>query len=145
VSVVSENLKKSDETKIGQVKDIEDVVSMGALLRPTLVSAVHDLKPEQLDDLNDILIDCEKSLSNSTVTLRTRLNQVAKKLEKTFVFAPIWRFISTRIEDVWAQNHEPSVRELSMVSLIIGMLIEEVQSIRSNSLQSSKSKKRKSA
>ena len=140
MSVVSENQKKIEEIKVNQFKDIDDVVSAGALLRPTLVSAVRELDRNQLIKLTEILIDCEKSLSDSSVSYKLRFNQVGKKLENTFEFAPIWRFIATRVNDVWTQCQNPSIRELSMISLMIGMLIEETQSA-----EARKNKKRKSA
>lgn len=108
-------------------RDIEDVVSVGALLRPTIVQAISALKPREREELKTILIDVEKELSSSRSPLTERFANVREIFARTFGFAPIWRFIAGRLEETWAQAEEPTVKELSVVSLLVGMMFEETQ------------------
>ena len=109
-------------------RDIEDVVSIGALLRPTFVQAVAGLGHAEREELKAILIDVEKELSSSRYPLVERFASVREVLSRTYGFAPIWRFIAGRIEETWTQVEKPGVKELSVVSLLVGMLFEETQS-----------------
>jgi hypothetical protein len=123
------------------LKDIDDVVSIGALLRPTFLNAISSLSLQQKEEFLKTLVDIEKELSNSSVSLTSRFGKVNSLFTRSFAYAPIWRFIAGKIEDVGNQSPSPSVKELSMVSLLIGMMFEETQS----QLQSQTSKARQSA
>ncbi len=108
---------------------LEDVISIGALLRPTITKAVSELKPVELDEFRKILIDAEKELANSRLAFEERFIRAQEKLRSTFRFAPVWRFIATRIEETWKNSATGlTVKELSLVSLIFGMMLEETQS-----------------
>jgi len=118
---------------------IEDVISIGALLRPTITKAVADLKPSDLESLRAVLIEAEKELANSRLAFGDRFARAQEKLRSTFIYAPVWRFIATRIEDSWKNSVSLSVKELSVVSLLFGILLEETQ----NRISTSVSKKTK--
>ena len=107
---------------------IEDVVSAAALLRPTLSKAIAELDPAQLAALHRALISAEKELANSRIDFRERFTRSQEMLKPTFAFAPIWRFISARIEESWKTSPTLTVKELSVMSLFFGMMFEEVQS-----------------
>lgn len=106
-------------------RDIEDVISIGALLRPTIAQAVAKLKTEDRETLRQVLIDVEKELSSSSRSYRARFERTREVLKRTYGFAPIWRFIAGRIEETWSEVAQPSVKELSVVSLLVGMMFEE--------------------
>jgi hypothetical protein len=108
-------------------KEIEDVVSIGALLRPTIMKAIAQLDAREVDALRAILIEAEKHLANSRSDFRERFARAQETLVKTYAFAPIWRFIAGRIEDTWKTATTLTVRELSVVSLLFGMMLEETQ------------------
>jgi hypothetical protein len=108
-------------------KEIEDVVSLGALLRPTIVKAIAALSTDEAEQLRTILIEAEKHLANSRADFRERFVQTQETLVKTYAFAPVWRFIAGRIEDTWKDAGALTVRELSAVSLLLGMMLEETQ------------------
>lgn len=117
--------KNSKKTPVfGQ---IDDVISIGALLRPTIAKAVADLKISELDPLRSVLIEAEKELANSRLAFDDRFSRAQEKLRSTFVYAPVWRFIATRIEDTWKNSASLTVKELSVVSLLFGILLEETQ------------------
>ena len=106
-------------------RDIEDVISIGALLRPTISQAVAKLKSTEREELKQVLIDVERELSNSSRTYRARFERTREVLKRTYGFAPIWRFIAGRIDETWTEVESPSVKELSIVSLLVGMMFEE--------------------
>lgn len=108
-------------------REIDDVVSVGALLRPTIVKAVEGLGKAELETLVDTLVEAERRLADSRVEFRERFASAQELLVRTYVFAPIWRFISGRIEDCWKNSESLTVRELSIVSLLFGMMLEEAQ------------------
>lgn len=137
---MNSNQNENKEDKKTVFNDAEDIISMGALLRPTLISAVSNLSVTQLEELKEILISAEKELSKSSVSLKNRFINLKEILEKTYKFEAIWRFIVIRIEETWASVSVASIKELSAVSLILGILIEETQT----RIQA-KNKKRKSA
>ena len=118
------NIPTKSEPKF---KDIEDVISIGALLRPTFTSAVKGLKLAQKEQLFEILLQAEKELAVSTEALPQRFARVKRTFERTYVMGPIWRFIAGRIEEVWRECEKPSVKELSTVSLLVGILFEETE------------------
>lgn len=118
---------------------IEDVISIGALLRPTIVKAVSELKTSELEEFRGVLIAAEKELANSRLAFSERFVRAQEKLRTTFNYAPVWRFIATRIEETWKNAAPLSVKELSIVSLIFGMMLEETQ----NRISSFNSKKNK--
>jgi hypothetical protein len=47
---------------------------------------------------------------------------------KTYSLGPVWRFIAGRIEDSWKESDGLTVKELSVVSLLFGMVLEETES-----------------
>jgi hypothetical protein len=108
-------------------KEIDDVVSLGALLRPTIVKAITALSSDETEKLREILIEAEKHLANSRTDFRERFERTQETLVKTYAFAPVWRFIAGRIEDTWKDATSLTVRELSAVSLLLGMMLEEAQ------------------
>lgn len=112
---------------------IEDVISIGALLRPTILKAVSELKTTELEEFRVILIDAEKELGNSRLEFSERFARAQEKFRTAIRYAPIWRFIATRIEETWKNAAPLSVKELSVVSLIFGMMLEETQNRISNS------------
>ena len=134
------NQNENKEVKKTILNEVEDIISIGALLRPTLVSAVSNLNETQIEELKEILISAEKELSCSDVAIKNRFLKLKNIFERTYKFESIWRFIATRIEETWSSVGVASVKELSIVSLILGILIEETQA----RLQV-KTKKRKSA
>lgn len=119
---MEKNLKK-----VAVFGQIEDVISIGALLRPTMVRAVADLKTAEVEKLRRVLIEAEKELANNHLTLAERFKRAQEKLRATYSYAPVWRFIATRIEDTWKDSVSLGVRELSLVSLLFGILLEETQ------------------
>ena len=112
------------EAFFGQV---EDVISVGALLRPTIVKAISDLKPDELEGFCSALIAAERELANSRLGFRDRFIRAQEKLQKTYSYAPVWRFIAGRIEESWGKATTLTVKELSVVSLLFGMMLEETQ------------------
>lgn len=110
-----------------QFGQIEDVVSTAALLRPTIVKAVAGLDPRELKNFSRMLIEAEKELSHSHLEFRERFERAQIKLRETYAFAPVWRFISARVEESWKNSAALTVKELSVVSLLFGIMIEETQ------------------
>ena len=107
--------------------EIEDVISIGALMRPTIVKAVAELSVTQSRELFDRLVDAERSLANSRLEFRERFQRAQECLRGAFVYAPVWRFIAGRIEEVWTSAPTLTVKELSIVSLLFGILLEETE------------------
>jgi len=124
-SSAKETEKTAKKTPV--FRDIEDVVSIGALLRPTIVQAIAQLKSGEREELKAILIEVEKELSSSRDPLAERFANAREIFSRTFGYAPIWRFIAGRLEETWTQVEEPGVKELSVVSLLVGMMFEETQ------------------
>jgi hypothetical protein len=106
---------------------IEDIISIGALLRPMIVKAVSELKSADLEEFRGKLIDAEKELANTRVIFAQRFENAQDKLRATYAYAPIWRFIGMRVEDAWKNSTGLTVKELSVVSLLFGIMLEEVQ------------------
>lgn len=107
--------------------EIEDVISVGALLRPTMVKAVAELSVAELRTLRERLIAAEQELANSRLEFRERFRRAQEELRATYEFAPIWRFIAGRIQDRWTDAETLTVKELSAVSLLFGILHEETE------------------
>jgi hypothetical protein len=107
--------------------EIDDIISIGALLRPTIVKAVADLRASELQELREKLIDAERELANSRLEFRERFQRAQDILRTTYSYAPVWRFIVGRIEEVWTNAPTLTVRELSVVSLLFGILLESTQ------------------
>ncbi len=110
-----------------QFGEIEDVISIGALLRPTIAKAIGALRPNELQEFLDHLIAAEKELANSRVEFRTRFERAQERLRSLYAYAPIWRFIVGRIEECWKDAASLTVKELSVVSLLLGITLEETQ------------------
>ncbi len=108
--------------------EIEDVVSIGALLRPTIVKAVSELKTEELEGFLAHIISAERELADGQRDFRARFSGAQEVLRSLYPYAPIWRFIVGRIEETWKEAPELSVKELSLVSLLLGIMLEETQS-----------------
>ncbi len=113
--------------KVPVFGEIEDLISIGALLRPTIVKAISGLKTSELKEIHTILINAEKELANSRIAFNDRFSRAQEKLKKTFTYAPTWRFIATRIEETWKNSPSLSTKELSAVSLLFGMMLEETE------------------
>lgn len=133
------------KTKKPVFKEIEDVISVGALLRPTFVKAVGDLAPVEREQIKSILIDVERALSNPMASYYERFSQAQDVFTRTYRFGPTWRFIAGRIEQSWREVEAPSVKELSLVSLLVGMLFEQVEKGEFQSTDSNDSKNRRQA
>jgi hypothetical protein len=108
--------------------EMEDIISIGALLRPTIVKAVAGLSTEDLSDFRAHLIAAERELANSRLEFRERFQRAQECLRATFGYAPVWRFIAGRIEETWTGAATLTVKELSVVSLLFGIMLEETQS-----------------
>ncbi len=121
-------------------KDIEDVISIGALLRPVISKAVSQVKTTDLESLYELLMACEQELASSHTAFEERFKRTQEALKATYAFGASFRFVADKIEETWKAVPSPTVKELSAVSLILGSLLEETQ----NSF-SSRAKKRKSA
>jgi hypothetical protein len=106
--------------------EVEDVISVGALMRPTLEKAMQTLSPEERLDLKKVLLEVETHLSNASCTYRERFQLIRETFVRTFRYGPIWRFISNRIEECWMNASSPDHKEFSMVSLLVGMIFEEL-------------------
>jgi hypothetical protein len=107
--------------------EIEDVISIGALLRPTMVKAIGALSKRELHGLRGHLIGAERELANSRLEFRERFRRAQDTLRATYEYAPTWRFIAGRIEETWSNVSPLTVKELSIVSLLFGILLEETQ------------------
>lgn len=132
--------KDKNQNKGPVFKDIEDVVSIGALLRPVIAKAVSQVNPVQLASLNEILLNCEQELASTKIRFEERFSRTQELLNTTYTFGASFRFIVAKVEETWKAVPSPTVKELSAVSLILGSILEETQ----NAL-SSRAKKRKSA
>lgn len=113
--------------KLPSFGEIEDVISISALLRPTIVKAVGDLKADELAEFREHLIEAEGELANSRLEFRERFSRAQEILKSTYAYAPAWRFITGRIEECWSSAPSLTVKELSVVSLLFGIMLEETQ------------------
>jgi hypothetical protein len=107
--------------------EIEDVISIGALLRPTMTKAIDELSVAELRAFHERLIAAERELADSRNDFRERFRRAQESLRATYEFAPIWRFIAGRIEEVWTTAPTLTVKELSVVSLLFGILLEATE------------------
>lgn len=107
--------------------EIEDVISVAALLRPTMIKAVGALSVDELKNFREGLFNAERELANSRLEFRERFRRAQETLRIAYAFAPIWRFIAIRIEESWATAPSLTVKELSVVSLLFGILLEETE------------------
>ena len=105
--------------------DLEDVVSLGALLRPTIEEALSEVKASQMIAFRDIVTEAERVLAQSSSPLSERFEKTVRVLERTYVYGPLWRFVVGKIQEVSA-NPELGVKELSLVSMIVGSVFEAV-------------------
>lgn len=111
-----------------QFGEIEDVISVGALLRPTITKAVGKLRTSELRGFLDRVISAEEELANSRFEFRERFVRMQERLQSLYAYAPIWRFVAGRIEECWKPSPALTVKELSVVSLLLGITLEETQS-----------------
>jgi hypothetical protein len=107
--------------------EIEDVISVGALLRPTIVKAVRELEVSELETVYGVVIAAERELANSRTVFGERFSRAQAALTATYQYGPAWRFISARIQDAWSTAGSLTVKELSVVSLLLGILLEETE------------------
>lgn len=107
--------------------EIEDVISIGALLRPTIAKAVDALSVDEARAFHESLIEAERGLADSRLEFRERFRRAQEGLRAAYAYAPTWRFIAGRIEECWASAPVLTVKELSAVSLLFGILLEETQ------------------
>jgi hypothetical protein len=118
---------------------IEDVISVGALLRPSIAKAVAELKPSDLEAFEKIVIEAERELADSRLEFRERFSRAQERMVRAHVFSPSWRFISGRIRECWESAPALTVKELSLVSLLLGMMLEAAQArIQDSSKKNSK-------
>ena len=108
--------------------EVEDVVSIGALLRPTMTKAISELSIDELRAFRECLLRAEQELANSRLEFRERFQRAQEILRSTYSYAPVWRFIAGRIEESWSGAATLTVKELSIVSLLFGILHEETHS-----------------
>jgi len=88
---------------------------------------VGELNSVEREQIKSILIDVERALSNPIASYYERFSQAQDVFTRTYRFGPTWRFIAGRIEQSWREAEAPSVKELSLVSLLVGMLFEQVE------------------
>ena len=119
---MNENLKKKP-----LFGEIEDVISIGALLRPTMTKEIDELSVAELRAFRERLIAAERELANSRNDFRERFRRAQECLRATYEFAPVWRFIAGRIEEVWTTAPTLTVKELSVVSLLFGIMLEATE------------------
>ena len=123
---------ESDESAsrtLARFGDVEDVISVGALMRPTLAKAMATLTEAERHDLKAVLLEVETHLAKASLPYAERFGLIRETFTRTYRYGPIWRFISGRIEECWTTALTPSLREFSMVSLLIGMIFEEAHRV----------------
>jgi hypothetical protein len=112
-----------NKRKSENLGSFEDLISIGALLRPTIEQAVKNLEKEDRAALGAIIILAEKQLANSQLSLTTRFHRVLHEMETSFQYGATWRFVSARIQNI-AEAPQPGIKELNTVSLILGMIFD---------------------
>jgi|GEM_PF-2039882 len=118
------SLVGSDEKVFG---DIEDVISTGALLRPTIEHALRELSDGAHVRLKEDLNSVERAMAVSHRSYRIRMERGLEAFVRTFAYSPMFRFIESRILELLHRNEEASLTDFSKMSLIIGMIHEENQ------------------
>ena len=112
--------------KVRQFGSFEDLISIGALLRPTIDQAINQLsKTEQLN-LKAVFLTIEEQLANSKSPVKTRLIQVVENMKNTFKYGPTWRFVNTKMEEIIRSVPQPGMKESNSICLILGMVIENI-------------------
>lgn len=117
---------EQEKNKVISLNEVQDIISLGALLRPTLHKSIQKCTTTELDQLKKILIESENILSNETYDLREKVNRCGEIFSKTYRFGPIWRFIFGRVEEIYRHREDPTKNDLSTISLIIGMIFQEI-------------------
>ncbi len=107
--------------------DIEDVVSLGALLRPTLEASMKSLSSREHEMLKEYFADVEKALAIPHRSYRVRMERGLEAFAKTFVVSPCFRFIQNRLVDLVERSSEATLTDFSKMTLVVGMLVEENQ------------------
>lgn len=136
--MTSEKSGEKEKKKGPVFKDIEDVVSIGALLRPVISQAVSKLKGAEAEALLEILIHAEQELASTKTRFEERFVRTQEALKKTYSFGAAFRFVTSKIEETWKAVPNPTVKELSAVSLILGSMLEETQALLSTRTKSKK-------
>ena len=116
-------LKKNQKTP-QKVRDLEELVSVAALLRPYLEKGVQALSKSQLIEFEAWVTSAEKVLANSSLPYPTRFQTVSDSFQQIYPMGPIWRFVDAKIREIW--QGESGLREFHAVSLIFGILYEAV-------------------
>lgn len=107
-----------------QLRELDDVVSMGVLLRPSIDKALKDVSDVKTKWVMEILLNCERSLSNHSIDLLDRMRLAHDEFGKLVVVSPAWRFLEFRLADLLALPDLVGIREFSSYSLMIGALLE---------------------
>ena len=109
-----------------QFGSFEDLISIGALLRPTIDLAVRQLSKTDRLSLKTAFLTIEEHLANSKKPVKARLLQVVENMNTTFKFGPTWRFVNSKMEEIILSVAQPGTKELNSISLILGMIIENI-------------------
>ncbi|MBC7692240.1 MAG: hypothetical protein H7222_10765 [Methylotenera sp.] len=108
----------------------EDLISIGALLRPGIEQAVKALSPEDCAGLGASIIVAEKYLASDRLPLETRFARVVLELENTFQYGAQWRFVSAKIQEISRSSPQPGLKEQNSVTLILGMIFETITQVK---------------
>ena len=112
--------------KVRQFGSFEDLISIGALLRPTIDQAVRRLSKSDQLNLKAVFLTIEEQLANSKNPIKTRLFQVIENMKTTFKFGPTWRFVNTKMEEIIRSVPQPGTKEFNSICLILGMVLENI-------------------
>ena len=112
--------------KVRQFGSFEDLISIGALLRPTIDQAIRGLSKIDQAGLKAAFLTIEEQLANSKHPVKTRLFQVVDNMKTTFKFGPTWRFVNTKMEEIIRSVPQPGTKEFNSICLILGMVIENI-------------------
>ncbi len=107
----------------------EDLVSIGALLRPSIEQATSKLSKSDLASIKAIVINAEKILANSKESLSVRFKKVVETLKSSYQYGPIWRLVASKIEELGQSYSSKTngLKELNSVSLILGIAFETLE------------------
>lgn len=105
-------------------RDIDDVVSFGALMRPLIESAFADVSKKHFERLRQDLLMIEKTLAVPHRSYRHRIEQALQFFSKTYAYSPKFRFIEQRLRDFAQKTEESNLNDFSTVALVIGAMVE---------------------
>jgi ABC-type transporter Mla subunit MlaD len=112
-------------------KDIEDVISIGALLRPVISKAVSQVKTTDLESLYELLMACEQELASSHTAFEERFKRTQEALKATYAFGASFRFVADKIEEIKKQmasgDSKGAMRELESLLNQLSILSKEME------------------